>query len=237
MYRLFLILLSWIALVNGDCIESDVYMLFRDQIIPNNSYVLFQCIARYDQGRVYCYSNNIACCGPENSEWYLPNGEPILGGYEYLQHNLTATDKFIRSHDRNLHNVALFHFSNPSQRGRFWCELPDSNGTKCTLFVNIVNDIPEIIGQPISQTVLSGEDVTFMIHISLNDFAVYQWQKNNVSMIDKPGNYHGAASSSLTLFNVHEWDEGDYWCVIDNYLVSNAAELSVGKLASIIILL
>ena len=56
-------------------------------------------------------------------------------------------------------------------------------------------------------------------------------------MIDKPGNYHGAASSSLTLFNVHEWDEGDYWCVIDNYLVSNAAELSVGKLASIIIVM
>ena len=64
--------------------------------------------------------------------------------------------------------IGLYCNSNPSQRGRFWCELPDSNGTICTLFVNIVNDIPAIIGQPISQTVLNGEDAMFMINVSLN---------------------------------------------------------------------
>ena len=42
--------------MNGDCIEFDVYMLFRAQIIPNNGYVLFQRIQRYEQGRVYCHA-------------------------------------------------------------------------------------------------------------------------------------------------------------------------------------
>ena len=43
-----------------------------------------------------------------------------------------------------------------------------------------------------------------MINVSFNDFAAYQWQKNNVSMIDKPGIYHGAASSIFTPVSAQE---------------------------------
>ena len=52
-------------------------------------------------------------------------------------------------------------------------------------------------------------------------------------MIDKPGIYHGAASSIFILVSAQEEDEGDYRCVIDNYLVTQAAELSIDMLATI----
>ena len=54
-------------------------------------------------------------------------------------------------------------------------------------------------------------------------------------MVDEPQRYNGSSSSVLTLFNVQELDEGDYRCVIDNYLISQAAELSVCKFKEYII--
>ena len=150
MYKLILILsLSYIALVNGNshCIESDVSMQFRSQRIQNNSYVIYSQIERSEVNRVYYYCNSANRCSL--GEWYLLNGERILGGRE----NANARDKFARSHVQRIRNLGLYCLFSPPQRGRFWCELPDSNGTNCTLFVNIVNNKPEIIGQPFSQAV------------------------------------------------------------------------------------
>ena len=121
------------------------------------------------------------------------------------------------------------HFT-PQQRGRFWCQLPDSNGTNQTLFANIVNEIPAITVQPESQVAVRNENVTFMVSVSFSDLASYRWQKNNVDILDESGNYHGTSTPILTVIDVQEEDEGDYHCVIDEILVSHAAELSVGKL-------
>ena len=47
---------------------------------------------------------------------------------------------------------------------------------------------------------------------------------------DNPGVYEGSTSNVLTIFNVHEQEEGYYHCIIDNIMVmSQAAELSVGE--------
>ena len=218
--------LSLITIANCGCIESDVSMQFRNEIVPNNSYVLFSRIQQYLEGRLYCNTISPDCCNDTAGDWYLPNGERILGGYEYSN----TTNKFIRSRDRIFHNIGLYRFFNPPERGRFWCELPDTNGTNCTLFVNIVNDIPAIISQPISQAVIKEENVTFSVNVSNNEFAAYQWQKDIININDDdPGNYHGTRSPSLTIINAQEEDEGYYQCVVDNFLVSDSAELSVGE--------
>jgi hypothetical protein len=51
-----------------------------------------------------------------------------------------------------------------------------------------------------------------------------------IDLDDIPGLYEGTTSIMLTIFNVHEQNEGDYHCNIDNIIMSEAAELSVGKL-------
>ena len=103
------------------------------------------------------------------------------------------------------------------------------------MFVNIVNDIPAIIGQPISQAAFTEENVTFYVNVSNSDFAayIYQWQKDTTNINDgNLGKYHGTRSPSLTIINAQEEDEGHYQCVIDNFLVSDSAELSIGELIS-----
>ena len=220
--------LSWITIANCGCIVSDVSMQFRHEIVPNNSYVLFSRIQQYSEGRLYCNTSSPDCCDT-TADWYLPNGERVLGGYEYSN----ATNKFARSRHQSSRSVGLYRIYNPPERGRFWCELPDTNGTNCTLFVNIVNDVPAIIGQPISQAAVTEENVTFSVNVSNSDFSAYQWQKNNTSINnDDLGKYHGTRSPSLTIINAQEEDESYYRCVIDNYLVSDSAELTVGELIS-----
>ena len=223
MCRLFLLLSVWCVVVNGDCSGPGVYLLLRGDVLPNNSYVLYQQIG---PERLYCFTDKTDCCnvGLQNfGDWYLPSGARVLGGYEHRSIN----NVFARS--RGYRSVGLYRHSRPQQRGRFWCQIPDSSGTNQTLFANIVNEIPAITAQPVSQVVTRNSTVTFSVSVSFSDLATYQWQKNNVDIFDETGNYHGATTPILTVINVQEEDEGDYGCVIDEFLVSHTTELSVGK--------
>ena len=225
-YILLLLTLSWCSNVNGESSESGVFLRFKGQIVPNNSYILYNRIRDQSQYRLYCYTDNIDCCNEHNSDWYLPNGERILGGFEYED---ITVGVFAKSTGFRL--VGLYRHHNPHQRGRFWCVLPDSNGNNRTLFANIVDEIPVIDIQPLSQTVVKGETVTFSIRVSNSNFAFYKWQKDDMDLKDSPGRYEGTITTALTIINAQEEKEGNYHCVIDNFLVSDASELSVGKLA------
>ena len=201
----------------------------KNNILPNNSYVSFWHIGTSGLDRLYCFTDKTDCCNAVSQnfgDWYLPNGDRILGGYEYSN----VKDKFIRS--RGFRRIGLYRHSAPQQRGRFRCQIPDSSGTNQTLFANIVNAIPVITAQAVSQVATRNKNVTFSVSVSFSNLATYQWQKNNVDIFDDYGNYHGTATPILTVINVQEEDEGDYRCVIDEFLVSHAAELSVGRLAS-----
>ena len=221
-----LFLLSWIAIINCGCIKSDVSMYHQNELIPNNSYVLFSSVQRVNMA-IYCNTSNPNCCSAAG-DWYLPNGERILGGYEYSN----KTNRFLRSSNQQLHNIGLYRHrsSNPPERGRFWCVVPDTNGTNCTQYVNILSGIPAIVDQSVSQVANTGDNVTYSVNVSNNDFATYQWQKVTEGINDDDmGKYRGIRSPMLTIINVQEEDEGFYRCVIDDYLVSYSAELSVGK--------
>ena len=135
---------------------------------------------------------------------------------------------FARS--RGYRSLALYRHNSPQQRGRFWCVVPDAFGNNCTLFANIVDENPIIASQPLSQTVAAGQNATFLTELSNGYFATYHWQKDNVDIGDSPGRYEGITTAVITIFNAQEQDEGDYRCIIDNFLTSDAAGLSVGEL-------
>lgn len=221
---------SWCFNFGDGCRESDIFLRFRGQILPNNSYILYSSIRTEERDRLYCFTSKNTCCNDhDGSDWYLPSGDRVLGGYEYSDIRVGV---FARS--SGFRSLGLYRHNYPQQRGRFTCVLPDTNGNNCTLFANIVDSIPSIAAQPISQTVTAGQNVTFSVEVSNDNFATYCWQKDNMDIEDNPGVYEGTTSSMLTIFNVHEQEEGYYHCIIDNIITSQAVELSVGELIYII---
>ena len=230
---LFLVLVSFCCFTFGDCCTaSDVLLRFRGQILPNNSYILYSSIGSEERDRLFCHTGKKMCCNHQDSNWFFPNGERVLGAFEYDDIHVGV---FARLSGFRL--VGLYRYFHPPQRGRFSCVLPDTNGNNCTLFANIVDQIPSIAAQPmtLSRTVTVGQNVTFSVEVSNDNFVTYRWQKDNMDIEDNPGVYEGTTSAMLTIFNVHEQDEGFYRCIIDNIIPSQAAELSVGELVYIII--
>jgi hypothetical protein len=55
-----------------------------------------------------------------------------------------------------------------------------------------INEQPEIITQPLSQTVCAGQSVTFSVNAGVTSGATYQWRRNGLNIV-------GATSSSYTI--------------------------------------
>ena len=95
-----------------------------------------------------------------------------------------------------------------------------SNGAVLT-----VNSAPVITTQPVSQTVATGANVTFMVAASGTPAPTYQWQFNGI-------NISGATGTSLTLTNVTTVNAGTYQAVVTNSAgsaTSNGAVLTVNS--------
>ena len=224
-YLLPLLLFNWCLTVDGDISETGVFLRFKNQVVPNNSYISYYHIKILLQDRLYCHTDNIDCCNNDDSDWFLPNGTRILGGYQYEN---VWEGVFARS--RGFGMLALYRLYGPQQTGRFKCVLLDSSGSNRTLYANIVHEIPALIMQPESQKVVKGENVTFSVDISTTNIAIYHWQKDNKFIADRSGRYQGITSPVLIITNAQEEDKGQYRCVVDEFLVSNNAELIIGRL-------
>jgi uncharacterized repeat protein (TIGR02543 family) len=82
---------------------------------------------------------------------------------------------------------------------------------------------PTITTQPISQTVMTGANVSFTVAASGTPPLTYQWKKNGVSIA-------GATAATLSLANVQVGDSGSYTAVVSNGggpASSNPATLTV----------
>ena len=82
---------------------------------------------------------------------------------------------------------------------------------------------PVITTHPTSQTIDSGDSVTFTVVASGDPTLTYQWKKDGVDI-------GGATSASYTRNNLTNSDEGSYTCVVTNdsgSATSNAAVLTV----------
>lgn len=103
------------------------------------------------------------------------------------------------------------------------------NGTDLSqLFAaKVAVSAPTITSHPSNVTKTEGEDATFTI--TATGATSYQWQRYNGSTWD---NISGATSSSLTIEDVEESDEGSYRCVATNSIgstPSNSATLTVNS--------
>ncbi len=85
----------------------------------------------------------------------------------------------------------------------------------------VVNTIPVVVQQPLSQTVLGGSSVTFSAAATGGSSFNYQWRKNGVQIF-------GAVGSTLTLTGVTASDSGVY-----DVLVSNGLGLVSSSLAQL----
>ena len=68
---------------------------------------------------------------------------------------------------------------------------------------------PVITTQPLSQTIVSGTNVSFTVAASSATPLTYQWQKNGSAI-------PGATAATLSLVNVQDGDAGDYTAVVTN---------------------
>lgn len=119
---------------------AGTYLTLNGVVIANNSYVSASDVGE-GESAVLCHTNNIHCCtGPFRAgEWYLPDGTRvgILG-------NRQNPDFFYRNRGEGV--VRLNQVGNPTTRGHFYCEVPDTNGVIQTLHLYICEFI--IIATP-----------------------------------------------------------------------------------------
>ena len=82
-----------------------------------------------------CITNLEACCNSalegvteQIGHWYYPNGSEVLN-------NKDGGTTFRRNRDRSV--VRMWRRGTPSQRGRFHCEVPNSQDVNQIRYVNI----------------------------------------------------------------------------------------------------
>jgi len=111
--------------------------------------------------------------------------------------------------------------------------------TQAVIPVNVAIPIPpSITTQPISQTVLKGDSVTFTVEATGDEPLSYQWKKSDDNLTDG-GNISGATTATLTISNVQETDAGIYRVEITNTagsVTSEVVTLTVKDLTSGLVL-
>jgi hypothetical protein len=91
--------------------------------------------------------------------------------------------------------------------------------------LEIIPIAPSITGQPVSQTVLKGTNVTFSVSVDGTPPLSYQWSKNGIVLLGSPaGGGNPFAAPSFTLTNVTRTNSGAYSVLITN---------SVGSITSV----
>ena len=112
-----------------------VYLSLRGVTIPNDGYVLVSDIG-FGDSRLLCNTDRSGCCrssdGLAQGHWYLPDppGDRVL-----IRGTRTTGNYFYR--DRFTGQVRLNRVGSPSDRGRFRCEIPNTDGALVDLYVNI----------------------------------------------------------------------------------------------------
>ena len=113
---------------------SGVYLLLNGEIIPNDGYIFVTAIGE-GSGGLLCNTDRSDCCrvsnGAPQGQWYFPDPP----GDQVIIEDMRTGDFFYR--DRGTGVVRLNRRGNPTERGRFRCEIPDINGDVVNLYVNI----------------------------------------------------------------------------------------------------
>ena len=116
--------------------------------------------------------------------------------------------------------------------GYYRCEVYNSCSFTTKSAQIIVIPDPEIINQPVNDTVCEGSNTYFIVNLQYTiDTISYKWYHNGVPMVNDGVHIIGADTNYLEIFDVVSTDAGTYECRITNtcnpVLVSNPAVLTV----------
>ena len=132
--------------------------------IPNDVYVLVTDIAEGDGG-LLCNTDRNDCCrasdGVAQGQWYLPDRSQV-GSFTEVD---TGHPRNFFYRNRFTGIVRFNRLSDPPERGRFHCEIPNDDGDTVTLYVNIGEWFV------LSSTV---DNITVLVHVTLC-FILLQW--------------------------------------------------------------
>jgi hypothetical protein len=104
----------------------------------------------------------------------------------------------------------------PSQAGDYRLIVSNSYGSVTSAVATVtVFSPPEITGQPVSQGVVLGSNVTFNVNAIGDAPLQYQWQRNTTNLTDGPF-LIGSTSNSLTILGAQLSDAANYRVVITN---------------------
>ena len=111
--------------------------MLKGEIIANNSYVAADQIGSNEDDAFNCLTDKKSCCrssdGTRAGEWYFPNGTKVdIQGPRKDMQNISY---FYRNRGPSV--VRLISVENPSERGQFFCEVPDSQDENQRVYVNI----------------------------------------------------------------------------------------------------
>ena len=124
------------CMITACVIYSDgVSLSLRGAAIANDGYVDVDDIGLDNEHTLLCHTNKTDCCRGSNIEgdWYFPDRTRVRSYAE--NYGLGHTSYFFR----NRHNsvVRLRRREAPTERGRFYCEVPNASGVNQTIYVNI----------------------------------------------------------------------------------------------------
>ncbi|OGW96874.1 MAG: hypothetical protein A3G33_00380 [Omnitrophica bacterium RIFCSPLOWO2_12_FULL_44_17] len=124
-----------------------------------------------------------------------------------------------------------------AEEGNYNCEVSNMAGSATSdNGVLTVNDAPVITTQPISQTKNLGENASFTVAASGTAPLSYQWRKGTSPLSDT-GKFSGVTTTTLTISDVADAEEGNYNCVVSNMVgsaTSDDASLTVRDVAPVI---
>ena len=120
---------------------AGVYVSINKTAIANDGYV-----NSYDMIQngfpLICHTNKMNCCRDDQlGDWYYPNG--ITVDSYTVNAGKRIPEFFARSRSQSRVNLAaigthgLRTFLGPSERGRFYCKVPDANDVNQTIYGNI----------------------------------------------------------------------------------------------------
>jgi hypothetical protein len=126
--------------------------------------------------------------------------------------NLTGDPKFVNALVNDYHLQSI----SPCIDAGDPAAALDADGTRADLgvfpFFQVTGEAPQIMAQPRSRIVMTGDNVTFSVTATGTPRPGYQWLSNTVALVD-------STNSSVTISNVNAANNGDSFAVI----VSNVA--------------
>ena len=116
-------------------LSGGVRLSLKGAAIANNSFVDVDDIGDNNGNALLCHTDKIDCC-PGNTaagDWYFPNESRVKSIIDNMR--LKLASYFSRSRGTSV--VRLIRVGAPTERGRFYCQVPNASGVIQTISVNI----------------------------------------------------------------------------------------------------